>query len=355
MNLSGWLETWGDATVLAWGGALIGLVFGFAAQRSRFCARAAVVDMCERRAGDRLVVWLLAFSTALLAVQLLTFSGNLKPETSRFLAGQGSLSGAILGGLLFGIGMILARGCAGRLLILSANGNLRALTSGLVFAVTVQASLGGWLAPLRQALGNLWLVDGGSSRSLLAITGLGQTGGLLVAMLLFGVAAYLYASRHRARIWMATGAVTTGLVIAAAWAFTQAVANVSFEAIQPQSLNFSGPSAEWLMRVVATATVPEGVNFDYGMLPATFLGSLLGALLGREFKLEGYKTENKFGHYLIGAVLMGFGAVLAGGCTIGAGMSGGSLFALTAWLTLVSIATGAALSWAVYKKMNWPV
>lgn len=355
MNLSGWLEAWGDATVLAWGGALLGLVFGFAAQRSRFCARAAVLDVCEKRVGDRLVVWLLAFSTALLAVQLLAYSGNLKPEGSRFLAGQGSLSGAILGGFLFGIGMILARGCAGRLLILSANGNLRALISGLVFAVTVQASIGGWLAPARQALGNLWLVDGGAGRSLLSLTGLGQSGGLAVAALMFATAAYLFATRHRNRPWLAAGAATTGLVIAASWGFTQAVANVSFEAVQLQSLNFSGPSAEWLMRVVSTATVPDGINFDYGMLPATFLGSLLGALIGGDFKLEGFKTENKFGHYLIGAVLMGFGAVLAGGCTIGAGMSGGSLFALTAWLTLISIAAGAALSWAVYRKMNWPV
>ena len=43
---------------------------------------------------------------------------------------------ALIGGLLFGVGMIMSRGCASRFLILSANGNLRALLSGLIFAVT---------------------------------------------------------------------------------------------------------------------------------------------------------------------------------------------------------------------------
>jgi uncharacterized membrane protein YedE/YeeE len=38
--------------------------------------------------------------------------------------------------------------------------------------------------------------------------------------------------------------------------------------------------------------------------------------------------------YIIGAVFMGFGSMLAGGCAVGAGMTGGAIFAVTAWLTL---------------------
>jgi uncharacterized membrane protein YedE/YeeE len=120
------------------------------------------------------------------------------------------------------------------------------------------------------------------------------------------------------------------------------------------SLSFSGPSAEWLMRVLSSASVP-GFGFDAGLLPATFVGSLVGALLGGDFKLEGFKTENKLGHYLTGAILMGFGAVLAGGCTVGAGMTGGAIFALTAWLTLIGIWLGAAAVLKLHKKMRWAV
>lgn len=354
MNLASLLETWGDANVLAASGALLGLVFGLCAQRSRFCARAAVIECCQGQPGDRFTVWLLAFAAAVAGTQVLIFAGALKPETSRFIANPGSITGAVLGGLLFGAGMILTRGCASRLLILSANGNLRALLSGLVFAVTVQASIAGWLAPVRQIMANWWPVDGGPGRSLLAVVGLGSTGGLVLGLLGLAAALVLYWRHHQGRPWLAVGALLTGLSVAAGWGMTQAVASASFEAVQIQSLSFASPSSEWLMRVLSTASVP-GFGFDAGLLPATFLGSFIAALVWGEFRFEGFKTENKLGHYITGAVLMGFGAVLAGGCTVGAGMTGGSLFALTAWLTLIAIWAGAGLALRLHRHMGWPL
>lgn len=354
MNLAALLESWGDAQVLAMGGALIGLLFGFMAQRSRFCARAAVLECCSGQPGDRFSVWWLAFGVALLGTQLLVLGGALKPSSSRFIANPGSLSGAVLGGLCFGAGMILTRGCASRLLILSANGNLRALLSGLVFAVTVQATIGGWLAPARQFLSGLWPVDGGPGRDLIALSGTAPWGGLLLAALALASGLYFFWRQHAGRLWLALGAMGTGLTIALGWGFTQAVANQSFEPVAITSLSFSGPSAEWLMRVLSSASVP-GFGFDAGLLPAAFVGSLIGALVGGDFRFEGFKTENKLGHYLTGAVLMGFGAVLAGGCTVGAGMTGGAIFALTAWLTLISIWLGAAAALRLHRTMGWAV
>lgn len=354
MNLASLLETWGDANVLAAGGVLIGLVFGFAAQRTRFCARAAVLECCEGQAGERLSVWLLAFGACLFSVQLLVSMGWLKPSVSRFMAQPGSISGAVLGGLCFGAGMILTRGCASRLLVLSANGNLRALLSGLVFAVTVQATVGGWLAPLKLQLTQLWPVDGGPSRDLLQVTGLGPTGGLVLSALGLLIGLAFFVRHHEGRWALGLGAALAGSTIAMGWGLTQAIASASFEPVAVQSLSFSSPSAEWLMRVLSTANAASW-GFDTGVLPGTFLGSLIGALVGREFKLEGFKTENKLGHYLTGAILMGFGAVLAGGCTVGAGMTGGAIFALTAWTTLISIWAGAGLAWRLSKSMGWAI
>jgi uncharacterized membrane protein YedE/YeeE len=51
---------------------------------------------------------------------------------------------------------------------------------------------------------------------------------------------------------------------------------------------------------------------------------------------------------------MGFGAVSAGGCTVGAGMTGGVIFSNTAWLTLASIILGAALSYKLLKSIDSP-
>ena len=354
LKIANALERWGESWVLAACGALVGLVFGLAAQRSRFCARAAVIECCEGRPGERFSGWWLALGAALLGTQLLVLAGGLEPAKTRFVAGTGSLSGAILGGLCFGAGMILTRGCASRLLILSASGNLRALLSGLVFAVTVQATIAGWLAPARQWLAGLWSIDGGPGRDLLAWSGIGVWGGLVISGLALLTGVVFFMRQHERRLWLGLGAIACGLAVTAGWGLTQAIARESFEAVNLQSLSFSGPSAEWLMRVLASDQVP-GFGFDAGLLPATFVGSLIGALIGRDFRFEGFKTENKLGHYLTGAILMGFGAVLAGGCTVGAGMTGGAIFALTAWLTLLSIWIGAAAVLQLHKAKGWPV
>jgi hypothetical protein len=54
------------------------------------------------------------------------------------------------------------------MLVLAANGNLRALLTGLIFAVVAQASLSGVLSPLRTTISSWWTIDGGSGRDLLA-------------------------------------------------------------------------------------------------------------------------------------------------------------------------------------------
>ncbi len=340
--IAGFIETVGEGVTLALGGAVVGIAFGFFAQRSRFCLRAAVIEFWHRRFGEKLSVWLLAFSSAVVAVQLLALAGFLDTSAARQIASRGSLSGALIGGVLFGMGMILTRGCASRLLVLSANGNLRALLSGLIFAVTAQASLGGALAPLRETIGGWWTIDGGPSRDILALLSVGHWGGLVFG-LVWAVAALYFVGRSTSRSrWMWIGGIGTGLMVAAAWATSQWVAKNSFEPIQIQGMTFSGPSAEWLMRVLAKPVPPIG--FEFGMLPGVFIGSLLAAWVGGDLKLEGFGGGYTMPRYIVGAILMGFGSMLAGGCAVGAGMTGGSIFAITAWLSLFGMWIGAGLT-----------
>ena len=112
------VESLGEAATAALFGLITGVIFGVAAQRSRFCLRAATVEFGRFQMGDRVAVWLLTFSTALVWVQAAELSGLMQAEDARMMAVPGSWSGAILGGLLFGCGMVLARGCSGRLLVL---------------------------------------------------------------------------------------------------------------------------------------------------------------------------------------------------------------------------------------------
>jgi uncharacterized membrane protein YedE/YeeE len=341
MSLASILEQYGESTVLSLGGLVVGVLFGFFAQRSKFCLRAAVIEFWHRKFGEKLSVWLLAFSSAVIGVQWLILSGSLDVSTARQIAARGSLSGALIGGLMFGAGMIMTRGCASRLLILSANGNLRALLSGLIFAVTAQAALSGALAPLRGILSNLWTVEGGPARDLLAITGMGHWGGLVFG-LIWLLAALYFSVRSGWGFWKWVGGIGAGLTIAAGWGYTYWVSSASFSVVQVQGLTFSGPSAEWLMRVLSSPA--PAIGFDFGLLPGVFLGSFLGAWLGKDLKLEGFSDGYGMRRYILGAMLMGFGSMLAGGCAVGAGMTGGSIFALTAWLALIGMWAGAGLT-----------
>jgi uncharacterized protein len=74
--------------------------------------------------------------------------------------------------------MVLARGCSGRLLVLTATGNLRSVISGLIFAVAAQMSLSGWLAPARNRLAALWITPGGHNVNLIFTSGLPDWSGL---------------------------------------------------------------------------------------------------------------------------------------------------------------------------------
>lgn len=329
------LEALGEAETVALAGLAVGLVFGIAAQKSRFCLRAGVVEFARGRLGPRLAVWLLCFSTALLWTQASALAGLVDLDEARWLASPGTLSGAVLGGAFFGVGMVLARGCPGRLLVLSASGNLRAILSGLVFVVAAQVSLHGLAAPLRSALAEL-AATSGPNPHIAETVGLPEWAGVALGLCSAGLALWLAArNRVSARIlWFGSG---VGFAAAAGWILTAGLGRVSFEPVPLESLTFSGPSADVLMYVLTPAGT---LDFDIGLVPGVFLGAFLAATHGRELSWEGWSGAKSMHRYLVGAALMGFGAMLAGGCSIGAGVTGGSTLALTAWVALAAMWLG---------------
>lgn len=111
------------------------------------------------------------------------------------------------------------------------------------------------------------------------------------------------------------------------------------------SMTFSGPSASTLMFFLTENPV---LDFEIGLVPGVFLGALVSAALGRDLKFQGFEGEGQMRRSMTGAVLMGFGAMLAGGCAIGAGVTGGSIFVATAWLALFCMWVGAGITdWLV--------
>jgi uncharacterized membrane protein YedE/YeeE len=347
-----WLiERIGETGTAVLGGLAIGLVFGYVAERSRFCLRAAVIDFVQGRFGPRLAVWLLAFSAAVLLTQGAVALGLLGAGGIRQLTSRVSISGAVLGGLLFGAGMVLARGCASRLLVLSATGNLRALLSGLIFAVTAQASLRGLLSPLRDRLAGLWTLD--DPRLLDAAVALGLDRAAVAGIgALWLAAGLVYAVRSRLTPTAWVGAIGVGAAVAAGWVFTDALAAASFDPTPVRSLSFTGPSANTLMLVLSPPGT--GFEFDTALVPGVFLGAFLGAWRGGDLRLEGFSDGRSMRRYIAGAVLMGSGGMLAGGCAVGAGVSGAAVFATSAWITLFAMWLGAALADRIVDRATEP-
>jgi len=331
----------GEPASVAVAGALVGLLFGFFAHRSRFCLRSAVIEFSRGTAEGKLTVWLFTFATAVLLTQAFVLAGWLDVRDARQLSARGSLSGALIGGAMFGVGMILARGCSSRLLVLAAQGNLRALLSGLVFAVTAASALNGLLSPLRQAISEWWTIEAGQ-RDVLALAGVGHLGGLLFGALWLA-AALVWAWRQRVRFWGWFGAIGVGVMVAAGWLLTYRISRITFETLPPvQSLSFTGPAADMLMLVLSPPWQP--LSFDLGLVPGVFVGSFVSALLWRELRLEGFQGGQAMRRYIVGAVLMGFGGMLAGGCAVGAGVSGAAIFTLTSFATLATMWAAAALT-----------
>jgi uncharacterized membrane protein YedE/YeeE len=340
MDLIALVDALGEPLTAALFGLATGMIFGIAAQRSQFCLRAATVEFARGQFGPRLAIWLLCFSTALVWVQAAQLSGLMRVDQARMMAVPGSWSGAIIGGLLFGMGMVLARGCSGRLLVLAATGNLRAVVSGLVFAVVAQMSLHGVLAPARDEIARLWVTPGGTNVNLLTALHLPEWFGLALGLAI-AVLAVALAARHRIGTRKLVFGSGVGFAVAAGWVLTYSLSRVAFEPVQVESLTFTGPSASTLMFLLDRANLP---NFHIGLVPGVFLGAFLAAWTAGELRAQGFEGAGNMQRAGIGAAAMGFGGMLAGGCAIGAGVTGGSIFVGTAWAALTAMWVGAVLT-----------
>jgi len=349
MDLSLIADRFGDKWTLLIGGAIIGALFGAFAQQSRFCLRAAAIEFSRGQIGGKMAIWLIVFSTAIAGTMLLTAQDLFTATEARQLASPQSLSGAAIGGLMFGAGMVLARGCSSRLLVLSATGNLRALLSGLVFAVVAQASLHGFLAPVRDALAAPLTTLSIGSNDLLVMSGISNQ--VAFSLVVTGLLASLsLAAWRKIGVWKTIAAFSVGACIPLAWWFTSSMTAIAFEPVRLEALSFTGPSANTLMLFLSEPG--SMIDFDVGLVPGVFIGAFLAALVTGQLELQGFEGGDSMRRYLAGAALMGFGGMLAGGCAVGAGVTGASIFALTAWVTLFAIWIAAATTdWVIDRKL----
>jgi len=310
-------------------GLALGAVFGALAEVSAFCFRRGIVAGPDRRAA--LGTWMVALAVAVAATQAAVAAGLLDLSGHRLLAAELPWLAIGAGGLAFGAGMVLARGCPARLTVLAASGNLRAALVLLVFALVAQAAMKGALAPAVQALAAPRLGIGAGLAAL-------PFGPLPVAAALVAaaLALALRAGAPRRHLAAAGG---IGLVVAAGWLGTGLVLQDAFDPIPVESLAFTAPMADTLFWTAAATAVDPG--FGPGLVAGTLAGAFMLARFSGRFRWQSFTGPAETGRYLAGAGLMGVGGVLAGGCTIGAGLSGIPTLSLAALYALAAIATGA--------------
>lgn len=331
---------------LAGGGLLLGILFGAAAQRSRFCVVSAVSNLALMRDYRQLHAWLAALGVALIGTGLLEWSGLVAVADSAYRRPSLDWLGTLGGGLIFGYGSMLAGGCASRTLVRCAEGNLGALITLLAFALTGMATMFGVLDPVRGWIaGNALYLDAGDA-SLASITGVPQWGaGLSLALVcLCGI---LFLGRPRDHLGLIWAGAAIGLAVATGWWVTGVLAYDEFADRPPWSLAVAGPLARtfaWLSMHQSTGTL-----FSLLFIPGVLAGSLASSLLSGPFRWIA-PDGSRVGACIGGGALMGVGAVLAGGCNIGQGITGVATVSASSLLAATGILGGMLLGlWNMHR------
>ncbi|GAP33897.1 YeeE/YedE family protein [Piscinibacter sakaiensis] len=345
-----------------WGGLVIGLLLGAAGQASRFCVRGAVADWFLFGGKARVATWVLAVAVAALGCQWLVSQQVVDATRSLPWAPRLPWLSCVVGGLLFGYGMVLAGGCPQRSLVKTGAGNLRCVVTLLVAGIAAQMTLRGLFAGWRaQGLDRfaIELPHPQDAGSLLAAWS-GQPAGLLrwavVAVVLVAAAGFLWRQRRVIEPSHWVGGAAVGLLVVAAWFLTGHVGHLAehpetleevwlgTQSRRPEGLSFTGPLAHALD--LLTLWSDRNLLASFGVLVAlgVLLGSFVSARLRGEFRLESFRTPREFVEHAAGGLLMGFGGVTALGCSIGQGVTGLGMLSVGALLATAAMVGGALLA-----------
>ncbi len=333
--------------VLALGGLLIGCLFGAAVFATNFCAMGSLSDIHNFGDWRRFRAWILAGTTALIGAQLLQAGGIVALDKSMYLAAANiNWVGHILGGLIFGFGMVFTGGCPSRNLARAGSGDLRSLLVLVVMGLFAYMAIRGVLAPARAALeqATSFASPSPSLGGILAKTaGLASATGSMVVAALIAAAALVYCfgnKSFRASAVHVLSGLAIGLIVAAGWALTGlAYDDMATKPVSPISLTYvrpTGDALQWLVLFTADPMPGFGTASVFGALVGAFAAALA---MGR-FRIATFSDTGDTLRNLAGAALMGLGGVMALGCTIGQGITGVSTLALGSFLSLAAIITG---------------
>lgn len=377
-------ESFIDAqSTFLWSTFAIAVVLGAVVNKTNFCTMGAVSDWVNIGDLGRIRAWMLAMAIAMLGVVIMESMSMVDPGSAFPPYRMGNLIWAenILGGLIFGIGMTLASGCGNKALIRIGGGNIKSIMVLLIIGVIAYFMVNPfpdsdktlftvlfyeWIRPLAIDLGSAQdigtLISEENAVTVRLIVG---------SLLAMGALVFIFKSADfRGSFDNVLGGAVVGLVVLGGWYLSSNV-NINVEdepytmssyyeewdmvsdsdegkpaegrPLSPQSFTFINPMGQ-TMGYIASKFDRSLVTFGIMALLGVIVGSFLWSLLTRSFRIEWFASGQDFVNHFIGAILMGFGGVLALGCTIGQGITGVSTLAVGSFLALVSIVFGCAIT-----------
>jgi uncharacterized protein len=338
------------STVVVWSGFVLGVVLGAVMQHFRFCTMGAVADAINFGDWSRAKAWLLAVAVALIGVGTLMQFGIIDPAKSLYGGDRILWLSALIGGLMFGFGMVLAGGCGSRTLTRIGGGSLKSVVVFLVMGLFAYMALKGIFGVIRVASLEKAFVAA-PSQSLLV--NLGAVAAWIAGAAL--VTAVIATRAGRAiSVWLP--GVLVGLVTIGAWFVsgklgyvaedpnTLQEAFVATNSGRMEALSFVAPFAYIIDLLVLWSDKSRVVTFGISITIGVVIGALLQALITGTFRWEGFAQTEDLVNHMAGGALMGVGGVVAGGCTFGQGISGLSMLSVGALIATPSIVAGAWLA-----------
>jgi len=226
-------------------GLVLGIVLGFSARRGGFCTLGAIEDAVYGHDTRRLRTWMLAIAVAIGGVAALEIFAGLDLSRSIYTVARLEWGGALIGGLLFGLGMALVGTCGFGTLLRFGGGDLKALMTFLVMAFTAMMTMRGvtGLARIRLTDPLTYDLPGATSQQLPDLLGLSGAGRQALAFAVaaaIGVTALASIRFLQTRRLVVTGLVI-GLVIVGGWWATGIAGFDPFATRRVESFSFVAP------------------------------------------------------------------------------------------------------------------
>ncbi|MGH8820354.1 MAG: YeeE/YedE family protein [Rhodoferax sp.] len=351
-----------------WAAFLLSVIFGAIAQRTHFCTMGAISDVVNMGDWTRMRQWGMAIGVAMIGFAALVYSGQIDPSKTLYASTRWIWLSAIVGGGLFGFGMVLTSGCASKTLIRIGGGSLKSLMVFGVMGVAAFATLKGITAVARVDTVDKVAINFAAGTALpnLALAAFGikiAVARLILSVLLGGgLIVWALAGPDFRRADNLLAGIGIGAVIVAMWWVS---GHLGYVAEDPNTLqdaflgtnsgraeafSFVAPAAytlNWLIYFSdASNVLTVGIVSVFGMV----LGSAACAIVMGRFRWEGFGSTEDVANHMSGAVFMGVGGVTALGCTIGQGLSGISTLSATSFVAVAAIVSGAV---AALKYQAW--